>query len=356
MNFTVDVDSGSDIAGWLTPDNPSATPSFVILVPGREDVEFRANVDRQDLLELGMHATGHCGFHISEELVPDLGKLPDVEILDAETRISIYRRFQPDFEIDRKIFFFDCSVIPQRHLLSQIKSKFSLSYFNMERHGLETIGAMILNPGNRSIFSSGRINMMRYDHLLRQRDYLRVALLREPHEELAERLYFFNFLAREGEAENYAGFTTGVKGLIEFARDLPFNDARALTGAFRASSEQHRRELMSPMTKVFGCDVDEPPKHANVSRALDNLAQFDVVGTRERFPLFKELLAGVVGQNFLADQEPVVFQSVKTLATILAKIGVVNDLLADDLALYSYVEDAIDEGLTNPNPALQRQI
>jgi hypothetical protein len=123
MNFTVDSDSGSEIKGWLTPDNPSATPSFVVLVPGREDVEFHANFDRADLLELGMHATGHCGFCITEELIPDLGKLPDVEIIDAETRISIYRRFQPDTEIDRKIFLFDCSIIPQRHLLSQIQEK-----------------------------------------------------------------------------------------------------------------------------------------------------------------------------------------------------------------------------------------
>ncbi|WP_442753564.1 hypothetical protein ACNHKD_11180 [Methylocystis sp. JAN1] len=356
MNFIVDGDTGSVISGWLTPDNPSATPSFVVVIPGRDEIEIRANVDRLDIRDLGMHGTGQCGFRVDQEIVPDLPSLVDVEILEAETRLPIFRRFQPDDEVERKVFVFDCAIIPQRRLVAEIKSRFSLTYFNSERHGLETTVAMIANPANRSVFISGRTNLMRYDYLLKEKGFLRVALLREPHEELAERLYFFNFLVREGDASSFSTYTSGVRSLLDFARDLPFNDLKALTGAFRASSEQHRRELMSPMTKVFGCDVDEPPKHANVSRALDSLADFDVVGTRERFPLFKDLLAGAIGSNILGDEEPVVFQSVKTLAANLAKIGVVNDLLADDLALYSYAEDAINEGVLNPDFKLQRQV
>jgi len=349
MNFIVDGDSGAEISGWLTPDNPSATPSFIILVPGREDIEFRANVDRPDLRDLSMHGTGRCGFRIGQDTIPDLPQLTDVEILEAETRIPIYRRFQPDIEIDRKVYLFDCAIIPQRRLLSEIKSRFSLSHFNVERQGLETIVAMIANPANRSVFISGRNNLMRYDHLIKDKGYLRVALLREPHEELAERLYFFNFLVREGDAASFSDYTTGVRSLLDFARDLPFNDLKALTGAFRATTEKQRRELMSPMTSVFGCDFDEAPKHANVSRALDALADFDVVGTRERFPVFKDLLAGAVGANIFGEEEPVVFQSVKTRAANLAKFGIVNDLVADDLALYSFVDDAITEVLENPD-------
>lgn len=351
MNFIVDVDSGSEISGWLAPDNPSATPSFIVVVPGRDELELRANVDRPDLRDLGMHGTGDCGFRFNQEHVPDLPSLPDIEILEAETRLPIYRRFQPDQDIPRKVFIFDCSIIPQRRLLSEIKSRFSLAYFNSERHGLETTVAMIANPANKSTFITGRTNLMRYDHLLREKDFLRVALLREPHEELAERLYFFNFLFKEGDASSFSTYMTGVRGLLEFARDLPFNDLKALTSVFRASTEPQRKELMSPMTKLYGCDVDETPKHGNVSRALNALAEFEVVGTRERFGAFRGLLAGRLGTNIFGDEEPVVFQSVKTLAANLAKIGVVNDLLADDLALYSYVDDALAEVLDNPEGA-----
>lgn len=356
MHFIIDNDTGDAIAGWLAPDNPSAVPHFIVSIPGRDDFELRANVMREGIRDLGLHATGECGFYLSRDHIPDLPQIMDLEILEAETRLPIYRRFQADVDVPRKIFLFDCSIIPQRRIVNEIKNRFTLSYFNSERNGLETTIALIANPTNQSIFISGRSVLMRYNDLLKEKGYLRAALLREPHEELAERLYFFNFLVREGDTAGFATYTTGVRSLLEFARDLPFNDPKALTGAFRASSEQQRRELMSPMTKVFGCDVDETPKHASVSKALDSLADFDVVGTRERFPLFKDLLAGAVGANIVGEEEPVVFQSVKTLAANLAKIGIVNDLLADDLALYSYVEDAINEGLTNPEGLMQREI
>lgn len=356
MHFIIDIDSGDAISGWLAPDNPSTVPHFIVSIPGRDEIAIRANVMREGIRDLGLHATGECGFFISTDIVPDLPQVMDIEIMEAETRLPIYRRFQADLDIPRKIFLFDCSIIPQRRIQNEIKNRFSLTYFNSERNGLETTIAIIANPTNRSTFVSGRSVLMRYDDLLKEKDYLRVALLREPHEELAERLYFFNFLVREGDAASFSTYTHGARSLLEFARDLPFNDLKALTGAFRASSDQQRRELMSPMTRVFGCDVDEVPKHANVSKALDSLADFDVVGTRERFPLFRDLLAGAVGSNIFGDEEPVVFQSVKTLAANLARIGVVNDLLADDLALYSYVEDAINEGVSTPDATLQRQI
>jgi hypothetical protein len=355
MHFIIDSDSGDEISGWLAPDNFSAVPHFIVSIPGRDEIVIAANVMREGIRDLGLHASGECGFRIGRDLVPDLPQLTDVELLEAETRLPIYRRFQPDIDIERKLFLFDCSLTPQRRMLAEIKSRFTLSYFNSERNGLETTIAIIANPSNKSTFISGRSFLIRYNDLLKDKGYLRAALLREPHEELAERLYFLNFLVKEGDADSsFSAYTTGVKDLLEFARDLPFNDPKALTSAFRGTNEQQRRDLASPMTRVFGCDVDEMPKHANVSRALDLLADFDVVGTRDHFPLFADLMTAAVGANIFGDEAPVVFQSVKNLAASLAKIGIVNDLLADDLALYSYVEDAIKEGAANPEGLMER--
>lgn len=356
MHFIIDADTGASISGWLAPDNPSLVPSFIVIIPdGRTEIEVKATVMRPTIRDMGLHATGMCGFTINAAIVPDIAQLEDIEILEAESRLPIYRRFQPDKDIPRKLFLFDCSIIPQRRILNHIKNRFSLSYFNSECNGLETTIAMIANPTNKSIFISGRSVLMRYDQLLKEKEYLRAALLRDPHEELAERLFFLNFLAKEEDAASLSTFTTGVKCLLDFARNLPFSDPKALTSAFRTTTEVQRRELRSPMTKVFGCDIDELPKRPNVSKALDNLADFDVVGTRERYPLFKELLAGALGADALGEEAPGVFQSVKTFAEMLSRIGIVNDLLAEDLALYSYVEEAINEGLTNPEGVIQRQ-
>lgn len=354
MHFIIDSDNGGSIKGWLAPDNPSVSPTLVVVVPDREEVEVKASIMRAGIRDLGLHATGLCGFDINAEAVPDLAQLKDVAILEAETRLPIYRRFQPDRDIPKKLFLFDCSIIPQRRILKRIEENFSLSYFNSERNGLETTIAIITNPSVKSIFISGRSVLMRYEHQLKEKGYVRAALLREPHEELAERLFFLNFLAREDASSALSMYTTGVRSLLDFARNLPFNDQRALTMAFRGISEQQRRELTSPMTRVFGCDVDEMPKQAHVSKALESLAGLEVVGTRERYGLFRDLLAGAMGADVLGDEEPAVFDSVRTFAATLSRIGIVTDLLAEDLALHSYVEDAIGEGLTNFEGVLQR--
>lgn len=344
MHFSIDIDSGDTISGWLAPDNPAATPRFVVSVPGRDEVETGASHMRPDVRELGLHVTGECGFAITTDLVPDLSRLPDVEILEATTRLPIYRRFRADRDLSRKLFLFDGAIIPQRRMLNEISNRFSLCYFNAERNGLETTTALIVNPSGHSIFMSGRASLTRYSTLLKDRGFLRAALLREPHEELAERLFFLSYLAREGDPDSFDQYAHGIGSLVEFARDLPFDDPKALASAFRGITERQRWELTSPMTRVFGCDVDEIPRPANVTQALQGLAELDVMGTRARFPLFRDLLAAVLGANIFGDEEPLAFRAVQSLAVTLSKIAIVNDLLADDLALYSFAEEAITEG------------
>jgi hypothetical protein len=344
MRFSIDIDSGDAIAGWLAPDNPSVSPRITVVVPGRADVEIDGTVIRRDVVDAGYHVTGVCGFLVTADMVPDLPQLMDIEMREAETRLPIYRRFAPDRDLRKKLFFFDCSVLPQRRLLNRIGSRFSLTYHNTERNGAETTLATIVNPGAQSAFFWGRSHVLRYDEALTDHGFLRAAMLRDPFEELAERLYFLNYLAQEG-GDAPADYAHGLRGLLDFASDLPFKDPKGVALAFRAASETQRRELMSPMTRVFGCEVDEPPRHANVTRALQKLAGFDVVGLREKFPMFRDLLAGVLGEDVVEDEVPVGYPAIRTLANTLSGIGMVNDLLAEDLALYAYVTDAIDEGL-----------
>jgi len=354
MHFIIDSDSGNSIKGWLAPDNPSSTPTLVVIIPDRDEISIQANMMRPGIRDLGLHATGLVGFDINTKLVPDLLQVEDLEIVEAETRLPIYRRFQKNRHIERKLFVFDCSIMPQRRILNTVAEKFALNYANSENKGLETAINLISNPFSKSIFMSGRSILGRYDHYLKNKGFVRAALLREPFEELAERLLFLNFLAREEASSYLTAYSTGLTSLVDFARNLPFNDTRALTNAFRSASDQQRKELMSPMTKVFGCDLDELPKRANVSKALDSLAALDVVGTRERYGLFKELLAGTLGADVLGDEGPTSFQTVKGLATSLSRIGLVTDLLEEDLALYSYVDEAIAEGVSHHGAEVER--
>ncbi len=345
MFFNIDSDTGDAISGWIAPDNPSSTPRIAILVPGRSEIQLAANIRREDVRDLGLHGSGQVGFHVDSTLVPGIAHVDDIEIVEADTRVPLYRRFQTGRHLERKLFLFDGSAMPQRRIVQHIATKFALNYSNSERYSLETMIVLINNHFSKSIFFSGRSNFNRYASFLENGGYLRAALLREPVQELAERLLFLSLLAKSDASRLLAPYTTGLTPLIDFARDLRFNDQKALLTAFRQINDVQRQALMSPMVRMLGCSVDELPTHNHVSLALDHLASLDVVGTRARYPAFRAVLEHLLGGDVLGDEGPTTFQTVDTLAQTLSRIGIVVDLLDCDIALYAYVEEALASGL-----------
>lgn len=344
MQFNIDSDSGVIISGWLAPDNPNATPSFVVRTPGREDVRIASNVMREDIRNLGLHVTGQVGFVISTDTFSDLALLDDVTILDAESQTPIFRRVRSGRAIEKKMFLFDASLLPQRAMIEAFGSHFGLAYPNFEQHGLETAIVLLTAPFRESIFAGGRANYNRFSFWLGEKGYVRAALLRDPFEELAERLLFLSLIAKSDSRSLYPVYLTGVTPLVEFARGLPFDDSKGLKRAFREITLEQREALVSPMTRALGCEIGESPRDAHVSRALDNLATMDAVGVRNRFDLFKTLLDNALSADALGDAQPVNFPSTATLAATLRRLRVVEDLIAEDLRLFGLASEAIETG------------
>lgn len=354
MFFNIDADARVSIDGWLAPDNPSATPRIVILVPGQPELTMATNVERPDIRELGLHATGLVGFHVDNHIVPGLAALEDIEIQDADTRIPLFRRFRPDVHLERKVYLFDCAAMPQRRLLQSTSGHFALNYPSAERYSLETIIVLLNNHFATSLFFSGRSNFNRIASFLENGGYLRAALLRDPVEELAERLLFLNLLTRSNASQFIDIYGAGLAPLFDFAAKLDFTDQKALLTAFRQIDDRQREALTSPMVRMFGCSIDEPPTHNNVSLALDHLASLDLVGTRARFSNFRALLEQFLGIDIFEGQAPQTSPSVEDLAAMLARIGIVGDLLDHDIALYGYVEEALASGLRGGDDLIGR--
>ncbi|PWB82708.1 MAG: hypothetical protein C3F11_10525 [Methylocystaceae bacterium] len=345
MFFNIDADDGNSIRGWLAPDNPSAAPKLIVITPGGGEFEVQAGLPRPDIRDLGIHNTGMVGFDVNATVVPNLGEIDDVEILEAESRLPIYRRFRIDRHVERKLFLFDCSVVPQRRIIAAANKHFTLNYTNSEKYSFETMLVIINNSFNKSIFISGRSNSNRYASYLADAGYVTAAMLRDPFEELAERLLLLRLLSKSDAAYLLPTFITGITPLVDFARDLPFDDQRALIAAFRRATDAQREAMTSPMTRTFGCNVDEFPERRHVSIALENLARMDLVGTRSRFRVFSRLLADLIGADLMGQDEPVTFDTVRTFAATLSRVGPVTDVLEHDLALYSYAEEAMDAAL-----------
>lgn len=351
MFFSIDSDTGDAITGWLAPDNPSQIPKIEVRIKGRSEALVEANILRPDVRDLGLHGSGQVGFSITNESVPGLAAARDIEILEADTRTPLYRRFQPDQHIERKLFLFDCSAMPQRTLIESLTPHFSLNYTNSERYSLETMIVLLTNQFSKSIFFTGRSSFSRYANFLESGGYIRAAVLREPLEELAERLLFLKFLSKPNTEHLLPTFATGLLPLVNFARSLDFDNPKALLQSFRQIDESQRQALISPMVRMLGCTLDEQPSYSAVSLALDHLASLDVVGTRERFSTFKAMLEQFIGGVTLRYEPPTTFPTVKELASTLSGNGIVLDLLEHDIALYGYVEVSLATSLSG-----QRQV
>lgn len=346
MFFNVDSDRGAVIHGWFAADNPAVSARLAIRAPGREEVTVEANLQRDDVRDLGLHGTGRVGFRIDKSIVPDLDELADVEIVEAESGLPIYRRLQSGRHIEKKLILFDASLMPQRRILDQIRDNFALTYFSVERYSLETSIVLISNHHATSIVVTGRSNYNRYAAHLDNAGFIKAALLREPYEELAERLLFLNLLSRSPSAHLATSFLTGVQPLLEFARDLPLTDTKAMVSHFRQIDAEQKRAIANPMVRMLGCDVGDEPERRHVSIALDNLAAMDVVGCRERYSAFRNLLWRTLGADVLGEETPTAFASVAALAKDLMRVGVLGDLLEHDAALYRLAREAIDAGLS----------
>ncbi|WP_043617265.1 hypothetical protein [Ensifer sp. ZNC0028] len=342
MQFFIDIDNGSVISGWLIPDNPGETPELVIKVASREDIQLKANVLRTDLRDLGMHSTGLAGFHIDSFTVPELGRLEDVSVVEADSGITIYRRFNPEKHKDGKLLIADSSLLPQMKLMRALSHRFAMSYPLSERLSLETLSGILSLRFSNSIFVSGSLNWMRYGALALEQDFVSCALLRDPFDELAEKLLFLWHLAKnpgKSPLSSHAALSSYSEVLPQIAA-VDFSDDKSLLMAFRTMSPSIRKVFRSPMTRLYGSLPEEDIQRRNVSVALDNLAQFSIVGSREQFEQFAGMVNARLGNIIPPSQTLDELQAALELGKRLSTMGLVLDLLDEDVALYSFAKEA----------------
>jgi hypothetical protein len=351
MLFHIEADQGTQIVGWLMPDNPSETPSVLVILPDGQEVEVAATLAKPDVIEtlrdaFGFHhTTGNIGFLIDETILPGLAELQEFEIVSKDGRVPIYRRFQISRHLEKHFCCFDVAIMPQRGIQRALRDHFTLCYPQAQRYPMETLLALIGNRSATSVAITGRPSFTRHISSLRDKGYTVVALLRDPYEELAERLVFIKTLAQSKAGHLLPFFLSDFPDLIEFASDMPLADSKATTTKFRAATPSQREALMSPMTRLFACGIGEVPQHRHVSLALDNLASIDLVGVRSRFSDFRSVVAAMLERDVLGVAKLDVPSNVTEVCGMLSQLGIVSDLLEHDLNLYAHASAGVTIGL-----------
>ncbi len=344
MQFHIDRDEKSVISGWLTPDNPSMVPSFIIACHGQPEIQFSATVLRPEIKQQGHHSSGLVGFHVDETIVPNLGGLADLQIFEAETRTLIHRRFQG---LNRKLFVFDFCTLPDTLVHQILPAHFSLCYGRVERYPFDSLYSILNNQSANSILAAGRPSLLRYQEVLNTNGYLVTALVRSPYEALAERLRLIFELASSHSLSATDEDSSELAGLIDIAKATQSNNPVRLEATFDALTENQANVISNPVVRALACGIGDAPTNRHVAVALNNLATMDLVGIYARFDEFKTVLSEILAHEVLAGFEPPDTGGPTPLAAQLSSIRSVRKMLALDLALYNYVEEAIRTATPN---------
>lgn len=336
---------GDAIVGWVTPDNPSIPPAVVIETPEGKKIEFQTNAPRPDVKAAGVHHTGEVGFYIAPPHVPGLKNIENLVIRDAYTGILLYREIQAEKHISKRVLRFEMQALPHDDVEDRWDSSFQLYYNGIERLPYETMFGVLNNPAIPSIAIAGRINLMRYEHLLKQCNYHVITLLRDPIEEFAERIMLAKLASQPDLATKYRHHMSGLEGYAMIARRADLEKPDTVIEAIAQLNDRQMDELANPLTRSISCLIGEAPRSEHVEIALARLSTMHLVGIRKQYESFRSSLSELLGRDVMGPDAAETSEIVKELAHEIRDVKLVRVMNTLDTKLYNYVETAVNRAL-----------
>ncbi len=339
MLFSIDEDSGSRIIGWVMPDNPSTTPKVVVHLDAERHIVLDAFVDRPLLREQNLHNTGICGFVLDENNCPGLTGAEHLEIKDASNQLLIYRRRLGAQIVQQKFLRIETQLPRLDRLDHELDPRFHMAYHALELLSEESIRSIFAISFSNSIYASGRIYWRLWEPLLRDRGFKAGILLRDPFEELSERLLVLKWasLSDTGSVSSILGQLT-PSGARAF-KSVSLGDTNAVETLLSSPPDELRALVCDPFVRQLAAPNHfDPPPQPETAAALESLAEIDVVGLREDTGSFLELLAFTLDlAHPFPSVAPPVSPTVARFADMLREMRPARALIENDLELYSEV-------------------
>jgi hypothetical protein len=340
--FSTTADDGHTVTGYFVPDSFSGK-SVIRVVPGSgEPFLFAANWTIPSLVEVGRHETGLCGFRIDASVLPNLADILDFEIREPETGLRIYRRRPTGAAVAAKIFRLETQLEPLTQLDASVEPRFQFHYGSIERLGHETAAQIFQLIGADSSYASGRLLIKPYEFFLDNCGFRTVCMLRDPFDELAERLIVLQRASQGDSSTLDARDLTLFEPAIAFAASLDLADDRQLARAFRGISRGDALNFADPLVRSLTARApDEFARDASIASAIQTLSGFAVVGLRACPEPFIEALAALLDID--RTEIPAIAESpaVTELGHKLRSFSSVKSLLEFDLEVYAQVESAL---------------
>jgi hypothetical protein len=344
MIFNIHHDSGDRVCGTVIPDTYSAVCRVRVSATGGEVVTFPTDELNQGVRDLGLHETGLVNFSLTEEKLPGLSTFRDLELHEADSNLLLYRRFQPGM-IAQKFLRLETQLLPLWRLDEAVKVRFQQYYREIEVLGRSGT-TQIFHLSQDSIYASGRILIKNFMFCV-DKGFKFIVMVRDPYEELAERLLVMNKIEKGGVNPLGERELMNLREAIEYAGSLPLDDEKAFTRALRRMPMDVALALANPIVRQFSTStLDEQPSRGGVATALDVMAQSALVGLRAESKQFADALSELVDQNLSDISLFPTFPKVIELAQIVRRSGACEAILEKDLELYGYVLESCKKAAT----------
>jgi len=340
MLFNIEADTGNELIGYLVPDSVEETPRLCLFGGGALLWSGEANETRDALVQAGRHRTGQCGFRIGTNEVECLSALSDLEVRDIGSGLTIYRRRSAC--LAHKLFRIETRLRPSRTFDHAMERLFQAWYPRVERYGAETVDQVLVLNGTSSVYASGRVHLPAHPGL-QDGSTTVVMELRDPHEELAERIAVLS--GTFGPVDRFIGAREQMawRSVIASLDGVNVTNMRALRRAIRGLDPDAAATLSNPLTRqLTSARPSELCAPNAISSALKALAGFEVVAPA-RIPAYFETAVGtllntpVPGLSKPSDD-------VMWIADTLADIDTVDAIPECDLTVYASVS-SVFEGL-----------
>lgn len=341
MLFNLQRDSGDVIEGYVVPDGFSEQPGIRVVEGGREILAMDCDGLREAVIESGRHSTGMIGFRLDDSNIPKLRQRQDIAIYERRTGLLVYRRMPAASIIRKRVLRLETQLAPFSKIDRVLDRHFHYAIRQVERFGHETaMQAFHLNAVN-SIYISGRLLLRNYEEFL-EKGFEVVALISDPYQEMAERLFLFKRFGQMPPALFGERDRMILAPAVQHFQETDLTLSRSIDRALKTADEQVLRILAAPLTQqLVTTHPDQPVTRQNVTPALDALSRFAVIGLKAHPETFIDPLAEYLGLQARDLPVPSNHMVALRLAGLLRQLPRSERLLEFDLILYHFVREAI---------------
>ncbi|SHN12546.1 hypothetical protein [Roseibium suaedae] len=355
MYFNVYNDGGAILHGYLIPDGFSAKPSIVVRSAGEEVYRAECDVFLENTYQHRHHETGIVGFILNEKKIPGLKEMKDLEISDANTGFTFYRRFQEHLHIEKRVFRLETQFAPHSELDQSLRSNFQFYACNVEHFGSESVRQTLEIVNQKSTYVSGRVLIKNVQQYFTD-DTLTITSVRDPFYELAIRLTTISHYKTKPFSFISERDKIFYEPAISHFHGMNITDEADVRARFKSAPKDVLGLFESPFThQLVASSPTDDVSRDSVASALDMLSQFSIFNSNEK----DAQLATDIGETLGVDPDQIRFNPTQSLfeevAAIFRNVPTIEHILEKDLILYHFIREAEKRTRSKRNPAHVRR-